>query len=146
MFDTGNILYCKNFQFNNGMQPKDKYFIVLKRQEDKLIIGSLPTRTNRVPSFIESSQHGCVNKDDRCFNCYLFQPNIPVCENGFCFDLPTFVYGDQIETYDAQTVEANYQLGVSYVLAGILNTNEFNALINCFTNSNSVKNKTKKGV
>ena len=145
MFDTGNILYCENFQFNNGNQPKNKYFIVLKRDGNNLIIGSLPTRTNKVPSFIEID-HGCVNKDDRCFNCYLFEAKRPVCDNGFCFDLPTFVYGDEIETYDAKTVEANYQLNVNYKVEGRLTNEEFSALLGCFTNSDSVRNRIKKAI
>jgi hypothetical protein len=60
VFDTGNVLYCENFQFNNGNQPKNKYFIVLKRDEDNLIIGSLPTRTNKVPSFIDTSTDASI--------------------------------------------------------------------------------------
>lgn len=145
MFDTGNILYCNDFQFNNGNQPKNKYFIVLKRDGNNLIIGSLPTRTNKVPSFIDI-EHGCVNKDDRCFNCYLFQAKKPICDNGFCFDLPTFVYGDEIESYDVKTVEANYELDVTYKVEGRLTNEEFSALIGCFTNSDSVRNKIKKAI
>lgn len=145
MFDTGYILYCKSFQFNNGNQSKDKYFIVLKRDGDKLIVGSLPTRTNKIPSFIDTD-HGCINKDDRCFNCYLFQAKRPICDNGFSFDLPTFVYGDEIETYDAKTIEANYELNVSYKVEGRLTNEEFSALVGCFANSDSVKNKIRKAI
>ena len=145
MFDTGSILYCKNFQFNNGNQPKDKYFIVLKRDGDKQITGSLPTKSNNVPSFIDID-HGCVNKDDRCFNCYLFQAKKPICDNGFGFELLTFIYGDEIEAYDVKTVEANYYLGVNYKGEGRLTNEEFSALIGCFANSDSVKGKHKKAL
>lgn len=142
MFDSGHLLYCKNFQFNNGNQPKDKYFIVLKRAANKIIIGSLPTRTNKIPSFIDI-EHGCINKNDRCFNCYLFEAKRPICINGFSFDLPTFVYGDEIETYDIETVESNYILNKTYKVEGILTTDEYSALINCITQSDSVKNKIR---
>jgi len=143
VFDTGNILYCENFQFHNGNQPKTKYFIVLKREADKLIIGSLPTRTNKIPNFIDVT-HRCVNKDDRLFNCYLFQAKKPICDNGFCFDLPTFVYGDDAEIYNVQTVENNYKINVNYTVKGKLSDQEFAALISCFMNSNAVKNKIKR--
>lgn len=143
MFDTGYILYCKDFQFNSGDPSKDKYFIVLKRIEDKLIIGSLPTRKNKIPSFIDAP-HGCVNKDDRCFTCYLFEANRPICYNGFSFDLPTFIYGDEIETYDANVVDNNYELGKTYSIEGQLTNDEFQSLINCITSSSSVKNKIKR--
>jgi hypothetical protein len=143
VFNTGYILFCKDFQFNNGDQSKDKYFIVLKRVEDKFIIGSLPTRKNKLPSFIDKP-HGCVNKDDRCFNCYLFEANRPICNNGFCFDLPTFVYGDEIDTYEATVVDANYELGKTYSIEGQLKEEEFNSLISCITSSRSVKNKIRR--
>ena len=143
MFDTGYVLFCKNFKFNNGGEPKDKYFVVLKRNKDSVIIGSLPTRTNKVPNFIYKS-HGCVNKDDRCFNCYHFEANRSICDNGFCFDLPTFIYGDEIETYHGPTVDANYQINVSYQVEGKLTQQEYTNIINCIMNSTSVKRKIRR--
>lgn len=143
MFDTGNILYCQNFIFNNGNTPKSKYFIVLKREADGIIIGSLPTRTNKIPSFVDVP-HGCVNKNENLFNCYLFQAEKPICENGFYFDLPTFVYGDDAEIYEAKTVESNYTLDINYKVEGKMLKEEFEKLIDCFKNSNAVKNKIKR--
>jgi len=139
------LLYCKNFQFNNGNLPKDKYFIVLKRDKNHLIIGSLPTRTNKIPSFIDI-EHGCINKDDRCFNCYLFKEKRVICDNGFYFDLPTFIYGDEIETYDGLIIDANYILNQSYTIEGKLTSEEFTNLINCILKSSSVKKRIQKAL
>ena len=143
MFDTGYLLFCKNFEFNNGDEPKDKYFIVLKRTENKVIVGSLPTRNNKIPAFANVS-HGCVNIEERCYNCYIFEKNRKICENGFCFDLETFIYGDDLDTYELDIVEANYKLGVSYKVEGVLTQDEYKNILDCFLNSRSVKNKIKK--
>lgn len=145
MFNTGYVLYCKDFQFNNEDVPKDKYFIVLKRVEDKIILGSLPTRKNKIPAFV-NIDHGCINKDDRCFNCYLFQAKKSICDNGFCFDLPTFVYGDEIETYQVSIVESNYIQGQTYSVQGVLYEVEYKNLIDCILKSSSVKKRIQKAL
>lgn len=144
MFDTGNVLFCKSFQFNNGAEPLDKYFIVLKRHENKIIIGSLPTSKDKIPAFVDKNKHGCVNKDDRCFNCYFFKANNPICENGFSFPRHTFAYGDEIDTYQSDIVDANYVLNENYIVEGKLTKNEYNSLLECILNSSSVKFKIKK--
>lgn len=145
MFDTGNVVYCKDFQFNNGNDSKDKYFIILKRVEDKIIIGSLPTRKNKIPSFIDV-EHGCINKDDHCFNCYLFQANKSICNTGFCFDLPTFIYGDEIDTYPVDIIESNYVEGQTYAIQGKLHDVEYKSIIECILKSNSVKKKIQRAL
>lgn len=140
MFNSGNILFCKNFQFNNNNTPKDKYFIVLKRHQDKLILGSLPTRTSKMVNFIDV-EHGCVNINERCFNCYVFEANKVICDNGFSFPIKTFIYGDELDLYDVDIVEANYQLNVTYNLQGTLKLEEYDAILNCIITSDSVKKK-----
>ncbi len=143
MFDTGNILYCQNFEFDDGGPSKTKYFIVLKHDGNDLIVGSLPTRKNKVPNIIDV-EHGCVNDDERRINCYVFQAKKAICDNGFCFDLPTFVYGDAIRIQDAKIINSRYILNKNYTFEGKLSGSEFNALLKCFSNSDSVKNKIKR--
>lgn len=50
MFEEGNILYFNPFYFENGNQPKPKYFLVLKLTEDKAVLASLPTSHDHIPS------------------------------------------------------------------------------------------------
>ncbi|HEX9513659.1 MAG TPA: hypothetical protein VF939_24375 [Puia sp.] len=144
MFLQGQVVYFNSFVFKNGNDPKPKYFIILKNLGDTTIIGSLPTRTNTAPSFITIS-HGCINLDERCYNCYLFQKDKIICQNGFSFDLPTYIYGDQIEDYEVEKLEEMYKIrGVDYEILDTLNEDEYNAIINCLLNSQSVKRKIKK--
>lgn len=143
MFLPGQIIYFTSFQFKNGNTPKSKYFIVLASIENKIVIASLPTRTNSVPSFI-TVDHGCINMDERCYNAYLLQKDKIIGQNGFSFDMTTFLYGDQVEDYEVEFLESNYIEGVDYLVQDVLLEKEFDAMISCFKNSASVKFKIKK--
>lgn len=109
MFHSRQIIYFPDFYFKNGNTSKPKYLIILGVIGNKTVVASLPTRTNNAPSLINKS-HGCINLDDRCFNCYLFEQGKPICENGFSFDLPTFIYGSQVEDYEMQIMNDVYKI------------------------------------
>ena len=144
MFQEGEIIYFTPFYFNNGNTPKEKYFIVLKLVDGDTILASLPTSINKAPSFIGSA-HGCINHDDRCFNCYLFEPGRPICVNGFSFPKPTHIYGNEVEDYQINILSSVYGIeGVDFFREGILLPTEYAALLNCIKNSRSVRNKIKK--
>lgn len=143
MFLPRQIIYFSSFQFKNGNSPQTKYFIILANIENDIIIASLPTRTNSVPSFV-TTNHGCINIDERCYNSYLFEKQKVIGEKGFSFDMPTFIYGDQVEDYKLDFLDANYIEGIDYIIIDMLLDKEFDAIINCFKNSNSVKFKIKK--
>lgn len=144
MFRERCIFYFADFKFNNGNDPKDKYFIVLKETADKLIIGTLPTRKNKIPAFV-TIEHGCVNIQERQYNCYLFQQHKKVCKNDFCFDMPTFIYGGDIDYYSKEKMQEDYpQEGVNFILQGELNDEEYNEIIKCLQNSNSVRRGIQK--
>ena len=50
MFKEGNILYFNPFYFENGNTPKPKYFLVLKEVDGQLLLASLPTSHDHIPS------------------------------------------------------------------------------------------------
>lgn len=144
MFQRKQIIYFNEFYFKNGNTSKPKYLIILGVVESKTVVASLPTRTNNAPALLDK-KHGCINIDDRCFNCYLFEQGKPICENGFSFDLPTFIYGNQVEDYQLEILEDVYRIkGIDYEEKGILLDTEFDAIINCIINSASTKRKIKK--
>jgi hypothetical protein len=51
VFKQGHIYFFSSFNFNDGGTPKGKYFIVLKHTPEGTIIGTLPTRNNKVEAF-----------------------------------------------------------------------------------------------
>jgi hypothetical protein len=138
------IVYFNFFYFKNGNTAKAKYFIVLARTSNQAIVASLPTSKNHIPSFIKQ-EHGCIDDEDSCFNCYCIEANKVIGENGFSFYRPTFLYGDQLEIYELEIFEDVYSIpGVDYEIQDLLLVNEYNAILNCFRNSKRVKNKLKR--
>lgn len=144
MFYPRQIIYFNEFFFKNGNTAKPKYLIILGRVEDKTIVASLPTRTNNAPKLVDVS-HGCINLDDRCFNCYVFEAGKIICENGFSFELPTYIYGNQVEDYEIEILEDKYKIqDVDYEEMGILTQSEYDEILKCILNSSSTKRKIKK--
>lgn len=144
MFTAGDIIYFENFYFKNGNTCKPKYLVVLGYAGNEIIIASLPTRTNNAPSLI-SKTHGCINIDDRNFNCYLFQAEKQICTNNFSFPLPTFIYGSQIEDYETKIFEQVYPIeNIDYNIVGKLMQKELTAILDCIINSGSTKRKIKR--
>ncbi len=144
MLTAGNVIYFAPFYFKNGEPAKNKYFIILRNIDDKIIIATLPTSSNKAPSLIEIV-HGCIDNQERCFNCYIFQEKKPVCTNEFYFELNTYVYGNDVENYEAANLNKNHAIeGVDYEIMGKLKDNEYNDLYKCIKTSKSVKQRIKK--
>lgn len=145
MFIPGSLLLFTPFKFKNNAQSKDKFFLVLKVSDDgQMIIAPLPTSVNRLPLFMGKS-YGCIDMPERCHNCYLFEPGKIICDTGFSFSKPTFIYSNDIDSYEVAALKANYPLlGTDYHLKGILNLLELEALLDCIKNSSSVKRRIKR--
>ncbi len=144
MFTDGVILYISPFYFKNGNTSKNKYFIVLKVIANQIVIASLPTRSNKAPSLIQS-EHGCNNDTERCFNCYAYQANRIITNNGFSFPINTYVYGNEVEDYSLQTLNLNYRIeGVDYEIMGTLTNQEYADLCACLRQSTSIRRGIKK--
>ncbi len=121
MFSEGQLLYFTPFYFKNGNEPKNKFFLILRNINNITLVASLPTKVNNAPALMNDS-HGCVNHDERKFNCYVFAKDKPVCDNGFSFKLTTHIYGDQILDYlIAEITDSNRIIeGRDYELKGLL--------------------------
>lgn len=144
MFKQGQIFYFTPFYFKNGNTAKPKYFVILKNVDNNLIIASLPTRSNKAPSLIGIT-HGCINEADRMFNCYAFEAGKVITVDGFSFPLATYIYGNEVETYEVNDLSAFSQVeNIDYEIKGTLTKDEFNNLYNCLKNSSSIKRGIKR--
>lgn len=149
MYDEGTILYFTPFIFPDGGTPKPKYFLVLKCVDDEVLLASLPTSKDSVPSYLPKT-HGCIDIQDINFNCYYFEGGrqIALDRNSnahFAFPIDTFVYGFRISTFNLHTFEEQEQAGVTRIeIKGTLYSEEYHALISCLKNSSSVKRKFRR--
>lgn len=71
MFEEGNLLLFRPFMFKNGATPKDKFFLVLGNVDGNLLLASLPTSKDHVPSDVEV-KHGCLDIAERFVNVFVF--------------------------------------------------------------------------
>lgn len=143
-FQQGSILYFDPFIFPDGGFPKPKYFLVLKRMDDTLLLASLPTSKDHVPEYIEK-RHGCIERSDISFNCYYFDPSVVICNNGFSFPVETYVYGYRLNTFTLPDFLSQEQTGKTIITeCGILTTEEYQAVIRCLATSPEVRRGYRK--
>ena len=143
-FQQGAILYFDPFIFPDGGKPKPKYFLVLKVLDDVCLLASLSTSKDFVPSTVEK-EHGCIERPDINFNCYYFDPNIVICDNGFAFPIETYVYVYRLQTFRLDTLllqEITDQTMIEE--CGVLTKDEYTAIIRCLSNSPAVKRAYRK--
>ena len=143
-FQEGSILYFDPFIFPDGGTPKPKYFLVLKVLDDVCLLASLPTSKDFVPSTIEKI-HGCIERPDISFNCYYFDPNVVICNNGFSFPIETYVYGYRLQTFNLNSLLLQEITDETVIdECGILAKDEYAAIIRCLSHSPAVKRAYRK--
>ena len=79
MFKQGQLLKFTPFSFKNGANPKPKYFIVLGRLKEDVVIASLPTSKDHIPDTINIGS-GCINDIERNVNAYIFSEDVLVTD------------------------------------------------------------------
>ena len=144
MFEPGNLLYFNPFIFPDGGDPKPKFFIVLGEIDETVLLASLPTSKDHIPSDIEVKS-GCLEIPDRMVNAYIFMANEVVTDNGFFFEKNTFIYGQNIKTYNSVAFLVQTASGkVVIEKKGKLKDEVFTALKDCLKNSDSVRKRYKQ--
>jgi hypothetical protein len=138
------LLYFTPFFFKSGTYAKPKYFIVIKKWGDNMLLAGLPSSQKHLPPDL-INVYGCLESAERCINCYAFEAHKFVTDEGFSFPLDTYVYGQHLDEYETELLEDIYPIeGIDYEVKGQLKEEEFERLIDCFKNSASVKNKYKR--
>ena len=143
MYSPGNVLYFSNFIFPNGNPSKPKYFIVLNAIDNEVVVASLPTSKDHIPSSLPKT-HGCIHDDGMCVNCYYFEKDRPVSECGsFGFPRDTYVYGEQVMELAVDLLNRDYIEGVNVEKLCRLADLEFRSLVMCLSRSTRMRRKTK---
>lgn len=137
-FKEGYIYYVKDFPFKNGNAPKDKFFLILKDLDDKMLLASLPTSQDHIPSGIEIHT-GSYNDIYRRISAFVFKAGDDIATNNgelFHFIKDTFVYGEEIDTFPKCFLDNNH-----VEIRGKLKDDLFQQIIDTFKNSPVVKKK-----
>ena len=143
MFEERNLLYFNEYYFENGNPAKPKYFLVLKSDENGIMIISLPSSKDFIPSNV-IKKHGCINIPEKQIGCYFFENNIQITECGFGFPLDTsYLYSENSTQKTVQIINYTYK-PKDYVFKGKLTIQEHKNILNCIKNSPNIKSKFRK--
>lgn len=143
MYEPGTLYYFKPFYFADGTS-KPKYFLSLYADDETIVVASLPSSVDYVPSHLEK-KHGCINDLPSDFNAYYCSPNIAVTTDNWCFPTHTYLYGQWVNAFELKSLEAVYQVeGVDYEVIGQLKKVELSAIIKCFLKARTLKNKVRR--
>lgn len=136
MYQEGQLLRFSSFVFKNGNIPKPKYFIVLRRIDDFVMMASLPTSKDHIPEDVNVI-HGCVSIPERCVNAYVLSPydQVTPC---FHFAVPTFIYGENVDEYDEAYLNA---MDAKVEDLGILYNDLLQEIRNCVKQATGIKQK-----
>lgn len=148
MFEEGNLLLFHPFLFKNGATPKDKFFVVLKELEENILLASLPTSKDHVPSDMEVKR-GCLDRAERFVNVFVFLSGEEVAtkDDGtrFSFSKNTFIYGADLDVYPTSQFELQERMAqTSIEKIGKLDDGIFGELLSCLAGSKVVKNKFRR--
>lgn len=148
MFEKGNLLLFRPFVFKNGAMPKDKFFLVLENTDGCMLLASLPTSKDHVPSDVEV-KHGCIDLSERFVNVFVFLSGEEIlCKsNGerFSFSKNTFVYGANLDMYQVSQFELQERSAQTQIeLVGRIDAELFEELVDCLAGSKMVKNKYRR--
>ncbi len=148
MFEEGNLLFFRPFLFKNGAESQDKFFLVLKKLEGDILLASLPTSKDHVPSDLEV-KHGCLNIPERMFNVFvlLSGENVAVKEDGtsFAFKKNTFIYGANLDVYPVERFDLQERMAQTTIeKIGTLDEAVFTEIVACLSVSKMVKNKYRR--
>ena len=144
MFEPGNLLYFNPFIFPDGGDPKPKFFVVLGEVDETVLLASLPTSKDHIPSDVEVTS-GCLEIPERMVNAFTFLANEVVTDNGFFFEKNTFIYGQNIKTYNTIAFSEQEKAGETGIeLKGKLKADLFTALKDCLRNSDAVRKRFKQ--
>jgi hypothetical protein len=141
MFTTGNLLFFTPFYFKNQNESKNKFFIVLHNDKNKLIIGSLPTSQDHVPECLK--RHGCICCEQMQVICYCIKNNTVITGNGFYFEKDTYLYGKELDDYEIDLFHTKYTPN-DIEVKGRLTEDELKNIRTCFANSPDVKRKYRR--
>lgn len=140
LYEEGMLLRFEPFYFKNGALSKPKYFVVLKYIGGTLMMASLPTSKDHIPTDLTLSQ-GCVNDVERDVNAYVFDAGNQVTTNLFAFPRRTFIYAEQVDEYGMEYLNA---MKSEVIELGKIKPELFQALIDCLRNSKTLKRKYRK--
>jgi hypothetical protein len=130
IYQERHLLRIEDYEFQDGNGIRDKYMIVLNRNEDSAFI--IHTLTTKQAKGFNPLHTGCVNKNNLSF--FYIAKNEVIGENGFLFELDTFIFfANNINKQSLKVLEKYPAENV--VLKDVVDKKFLKNLIDCMLNS-----------
>lgn len=139
MFKEGKLLKFVPFSFKNGSPAKPKFFVVLKKIEDAIVLASLPTSVDHIPNNM-AVNYGCINNPENCMSAFVFSPGLAITDT-FSFPLRTYIYGEQVDEYQLSYLS---EMDSNILDLGLVRSEIMKDLIDCLKQSPTIKRKYKR--
>jgi len=141
MISSGNIIHIDNFDFEDGSEPKNKFFLFIYcEDETATIVQVFPTSQDSHTS-ADRRVHGCNNQS---IHFYLFTAGIPIAEkedgSEYSFSKDTYIYLQNV-IVSTSTKLLKYRNQMKLIAK--LTDAEHKELIKCLKGSNQTRNDVK---
>jgi hypothetical protein len=142
MFKVGNLIYIKDYDFEDGLEPKNRYHIIIDKQDGKLVL--LNPITTQYTGMLEKTKvvYGC-NEISRKHHYFHFPKNKQLTQCGFCLPLDSYTnIGMNIQEKEIYILEGVYRNNIN--LKGRLTYKVYTDLVYCIYKSPKASDKVVK--
>jgi len=133
MYSSKNIIHIVNYDFGNGQPIKNRYFVILDKDEDSSIVLSVITSQDHIPDAL--LKHGCIQEQANNIHCYSFTKGKVVGENGFSFGKNSFIYINASSVFNAASAKLTAIYNNAVEAKDVMLTKEYEDLVYCIYKS-----------
>ena len=136
LFKNGAVIFIKDYEFEDGGQPKPKLLIILEIIRSKAIVIYNLTTSHIQIIQSEYRKHGCTRKQDKRLHYYFFEKNRIIGNDDFNFQEDTAVFfQNNIRTQIIGAFEKYKKKGKRIEYLGTLSDEEYKRLLKCILGS-----------
>lgn len=142
MIEERTLLYLTPFYFSDGKAPSPKYCLVIKSNDNGLMLVNLPSSQIHFPFPEENTKNGCMSLDEHNIHCFCIIKGTSCTDKNHSFTKDTFLYGRWVDEFDVEIWRKTYDKPNTYKDYGKVSVELYNEILQCLTKSN----QTKKGL
>jgi hypothetical protein len=133
LFQDRHLLRIADYQFQDGEGTRDKFMIVLNRDDESAYI--IHTLTTSQPYGFDPKKSGCHKFKNISY--FYFPKDVEIAENGFKFISDTFVFfRDNIRKEELKFLSKYPEKDIEF--KGVMKKSSLKELIDCMLNSDFI--------
>lgn len=145
MIQDRKLLYLKGFYYTADGRPQHKYCLILKMNQDDMLLVNLPSSQHHFPFPEQNTKAGCIQLEDAGMNIYCFLQGMVCTDLNHAFEMDTFLYGHWVQDWDLTAYQATAGSG-SITDCGVVDDATYIAILQCLSNSGDTKRLYKRKI